>query len=106
MTYKLVSYEYFMDDLKDWELELLIDNISWSTKNDWEQTRMIMYASLVPHVKKGTIKEASDILPLPTDSNGKFANNNHDYEVSNEQIEILKQRSAHLEKILNNKHNG
>ena len=93
-----------MNDLKDWELELLLDNISWSTKNEWEQTRMIMYASLMPHMKKGSIKDATDILPLPTDQ--KFSTekyNTHDYNISNEQIDRLKRKSERLEKIFKEK---
>ena len=106
MTYKLVSYEYFMDDLKDWELGVLIDNISWSTKNEWEQARMIMYASLMPYMKKSSIKDVTDILPLPTDRDSKVnisKYQDHDYNVSNEQIDRLKQKASQLEKIFKEK---
>lgn len=92
-----------MNDLKDWELELLLDNINWSTKNEWEQTRMIMYASLMPHMKKGSIKDATDILPLPTDQKFSTEKYTHDYNISNEQIDRLKRKSERLEKIFKEK---
>ena len=89
-----------MDDLKDWEIALLIENISWATKNDWEQTRLIMYSALMPHIKKGKVKNASDILPLSTDEKFSLEKyKSHDYEVSNEQLSRLKQKAEKLEKI-------
>ena len=54
-----------MDDLRDWEIGLLIENISWATKNDWEQTRLIMYSALMPYMKKGVKKDAKGIIEIP-----------------------------------------
>ena len=56
-----------MDELQDYEIELLMSNIHYSYKNEWEMTRMIMYSEMLPYMKKGSDKKPKDILSLPTD---------------------------------------
>ena len=82
----MISYEYFMDDLRDWELDLLMTNIDYSHKHEWEMTRLQMYSSMIPYMKRGSSKTPKDILPLPTDDDY----DDHEIEITNQQIEHLK----------------
>lgn len=81
-----------MDELQDYEIELLMSNIHYSYKNEWEMTRMIMYSEMLPYMKKGSDKKPKDILSLPTDDDYE----EHDYDISNDQIERLKNVSEHI----------
>jgi hypothetical protein len=95
-----------MDDLKDWELELLIDNSIWSNKVSWEQTRMVMYSAVLPYMKKGLNKTAKDLLPLPTDDTGYKFKTEHDIEVTDAQLEKLRQHAQHLEQFFKKNNNN
>jgi len=34
-------------------------------RQSWEQSRLISYFALAPHVKKGTVRKPQDLLPFP-----------------------------------------
>ena len=92
---KLISYEYFMDELKDYELELLLEAHDECDKASWEQTRLLMYSFLAPYQKKGSNTRPVDVLPLPWD--GKHQDlEEHNTEITNQQIEILRAKSEAL----------
>lgn len=42
-----------------------IDRLS---REGWEQTRMIMYSTLLPHQKKHSKLSLTDVMPLPWDN--------------------------------------
>ena len=92
---KLISYEYFMDELKDYELELLLEAHDECDKASWEQTRLLMYSFLAPYQKKGSNTRPVDVLPLPWD--GKHQDlEEHNTEIANQQIEMLRAKSEAL----------
>lgn len=64
--YKIVPYTYFMDEMQEYEIPILLDNLSISQKNNWIQTRYIMWSNLKPYLKKKSAKP-EDIFPLPWD---------------------------------------
>lgn len=66
VEHKVISYDYFMDRLQEYEVHLLIDYLPWCNKVDWEQTRMILWGVLSPYLKQK--KTPDKILPLPTDN--------------------------------------
>lgn len=66
VEHKVISYDYFMDRLQEYEVHLLIDYLPWCNKIDWEQTRMILWGVLSPYLKNK--KSPKDILPLETDN--------------------------------------
>lgn len=94
-TDKLVSYEYFMDELKDYELELLIEGHDNANKISWEQTRMLMYSILAPYQKKGKNIKTTDILSFPWDNEPTHTG---DIEISNEQVDFMKRRIGAMQK--------
>jgi len=59
-----------MDELQDYELDLLCDNIGWSYKNEWEMARLNSYCSLSAFGKPK--KSIDKFFPLPTDKNDTY----------------------------------
>ena len=92
--YKVVSVEYFLDQMQHYEIEDCIENIKYSNKESWEQTRFQVYANAQMNTKK-TLKP-TDILKLPWDDE---TGDGKEQEISKEEIERLRKRSEQI--ILN-----
>lgn len=90
---KIIDYEYFMDEMTEWEIELCMKNMHFASKNEWEQTRMIMYTNLSPYFKRGQSKSPAELFPLSTDSEKEEKHTS----VSNEEIERLQAYGHDLE---------
>lgn len=91
---KIIDYEYFMDNMTEYEIELCMKNMHFASKNDWEQTRMMMWASISPYLKKGQSKSPAELLPLATDEEEQ---EQHDTDVSNEEFERLQEYAKGVE---------
>lgn len=65
IDYKVIEYEYFMDECQEYEIQLLSEMIPWSTHQEMEQTRMIMYTVCSPYMKHK--KKITEFFPLYTD---------------------------------------
>lgn len=63
---KIISYEYFMFQLQDFEIQDLIKYLPFAAKTSYEQTRLLLWGVLSPYMK--VKKKASEILPLATDT--------------------------------------
>ena len=94
--YKLISYEYFNDQMSFYEVNDLMEGIDYADRVSWEQTRVLGYLSMAPHCKKLDMKK---ILPFKWDEDD---NNTSQEEkvtsISNEDIEKLKLESEKYEK--------
>lgn len=55
-----------MDEMQDYEIPILIENLSVSQKSNWIQTRYLMWSSLKPYLKKKSMTPA-ELFPLPWD---------------------------------------
>ena len=97
IQFHVISYEYFCDCLQDYELAWLLQNMNYAYKEEWEQTRYKLYYSIAPYTKNKT-KSIQEFFPLPTDKDIK---EEHDYEISNKQIESLKEKAKRIEAIFN-----
>ena len=65
---KLVTHEYFLDELSDYELQLLGENLIYASQTDWEIARLQMFVAMQPYMKKGMGKKTpQDFLPMPFD---------------------------------------
>jgi hypothetical protein len=67
--YKACSIDYFLDEMKSYELSIILENLNYCLRNDWEMTREIMWASLSPFSKKSI--KATDVMELPWDGKNK-----------------------------------
>lgn len=79
-----------MDNMTEYEIELCMKNMHFAQKNEWEQTRMIMYTNLSPYMKRGQSKTPQDLFPLATDEEQQTT-------VTEEEIEQLQQYANDLE---------
>ena len=91
----VISYEYFCDKLQDWELLWLLQNMNYAYKNEWEQTRYLLYFSIAPYTKT-RYNSIQEFFPLSTDKNQK---EEHNTEITNDEIEQLKKKSKQIEKM-------
>ena len=65
IDYKVIGYEYFMDECQEYEIQLLSEMLPWSTHQEMEQTRMLMYSICAPYMKHK--KKLTEFFPLETD---------------------------------------
>ena len=93
----IISYEYFCDKLQDWELLWLLQNMNYAYKNEWEQTRYILYFSIAPYTKT-RYNSIQEFFPLSTDKNQK---EEHNTEITNDEIARLKKKAQAMEAMLN-----
>lgn len=96
-----------MDNTYEYELTTIIKCLPYSVQQQWEQTRMIMWASLTPYTKKGKKLLPEDLFTLPSEQNKCTYDDVERHVITDEQIEQLKQQSNKflatydLDKILN-----
>lgn len=93
----IISYDYFCDKLQDWELLWLLQNMNYAYKNEWEQTRYQLYYSIAPYTKT-RYNSIQEFFPLSTDKNQK---EEHNIEITNDEIARLKKKAQAMEAILN-----
>ena len=93
----IISYDYFCDKLQDWELLWLLQNMNYAYKNEWEQTRYILYFSIAPYTKT-RYNSIQEFFPLSTDKEQK---EEHNIEITNDEIARLKKKAKAMEAMLN-----
>ena len=93
----IISYDYFCDKLQDWELLWLLQNMNYAYKNEWEQTRYLLYFSIAPYTKT-RYNSIQEFFPLSTDKNQK---EEHNTEITNDEIARLKKKAQAMEAMLN-----
>lgn len=93
IQFHVVSYEYFCDQLQDYELTWMLQNMNYAYKEEWEQTRYNLYYTIAPYTKNKS-KSIQDFFPLPTD---KEIKEEHNTEITNDEIESLKQKAKIIE---------
>lgn len=93
----IISYDYFCDKLQDWELLWLLQNMNYAYKNEWEQTRYLLYFSIAPYTKT-RYNSIQEFFPLSTDKKQK---EEHNTEITNDEIARLKKKAQAMEAMLN-----
>ena len=93
----VISYEYFCDGLQDYELSWLLYNMNYAYKNEWEQTRYLLYFFIAPYTKE-RYNSIQEFFPLSTDKKQK---EDHNTEITNDEIAILKKKAEAMEAMLN-----
>lgn len=85
-------------------MQLLADSLNFALKEEWNMTRWIVYSVLQPYLKK-TEKQKSmeQLFPLPFDGDYEDL---RDIEVSNEQIETMREHARLVQEKLFKKNNG
>lgn len=95
-AYKVVSIQYFMDEMQEYEVATVIDNIPYLDINEWEQTRQMIYVYAQSMSRKQL--KPTDILSFKWDRDHK----EHNTEISNSDIERLRSYAKKIEQQLQN----
>lgn len=90
--------EYFMSDLQNFEVELLYENLKYTDRPSWEQTRLLAFILAQVNSKKKL--EMTDIMSFPWDTPEDI----HDIEMTNEQRDRLREKAKAFEKLLKEQH--
>lgn len=88
-----LSYNSFcLLTLSEWEAVAreISDEQDVSLRNQWEQTRQLIYAALVPHLREGTTVRA--LVPLPWDEEGTESKPIASTPPTQEEIQAMLQR--------------
>ena len=96
MEYKACTTQYFLDEMKSYELSIILNNLNCCVKNDWEMCRQIMYSNLTPY-SKNKIKP-SDVLTLPWDNKGQ--NKKREVKVTEELVKEMTRNAEANKKAL------
>lgn len=80
-----------MDKMKDYEVYLLLDNIQYSEKNDWERSRFESY--VVAQVNNKKKIKPTDLIKFSWDNEH---NDKASTEISTQDIERLKKKSEEI----------
>ncbi len=80
-----MDIEYFLDKLQWYEVNSYLSNIKYLDSNSWEQTRLLLYAVSSIFSKKHL--KLQDCLKFP------WEQEEHNTEISNEDIERLKKQA-------------
>ncbi len=94
IQYKVIDYQYFMDELQYYELTYLLENCQFSYKDEWEQTRYLMLCATAPYSKE-KYDSMEDYFRLPTDPK---KTETHKTDISNDEIKKMREMSAYFEK--------
>jgi len=78
-----------MDNMELWETYPIIDNLSYTDVNQWEQTRLLM--SMLGNMFSKKKLKSTDIIEFPWDRGLK-----KDTSISNEEIDRLKQKAEYI----------
>lgn len=80
-----------MDKMKDYEVSLLLDNIQYSEKNDWERSRFESYVVAQINSKKKI--KPTDLVKFSWDNE---QSDKPSTEISTQDIERLKKKSEEI----------
>lgn len=100
VQYKLVTIDYFMDKMEDWEMIELFNSLQYADSNSWEQTRFISYLIAQTNSKKKL--NIYDIMKFPWEE----TQNSHNIEISNNDVSRLKSMANNYIKYIQNTNNG
>lgn len=92
--YRVVTPQYFMDEMQDYEVNPYMENLRFLDVNGWEQARFLGYCGVQVYSKKKLSPQ--DLLSF------SWEEEEHETEITDEQVARLQAKAAHYEKLLNN----
>ena len=94
----IISYDYFCDKLQDWELLWLLQNMNYAYKNEWQMVRYQLYYTIARYTKT-RYNSIEEFFPLSTDKTDN--KEEHNTEITNDEIARLKKKAQAMEAMLN-----
>ena len=97
--FKVASLDYFLDEMQEYEISMIFDNLKYLDRNSWEQTRFQIYANAQMNTRKH-LKE-TDIMKLPWDN----GDTDGETEITTVDVNRLQEKSQRIIQSLN-RNNG
>lgn len=85
-----------MDEMEEYELYEIIDNLQYLDRNDWERTRLSIYSNVQMNTKKKL--NPKEILTFPWEN--EHVNEKVNIEITNDEIQRLRDKSKAIGKII------
>lgn len=99
VQYGIVSFDYFLDKMKPYELVIICDSLHLRTKDSWEQSRMIAY--IIAQVNSKKHLKPTDIITFGWEKQNKDTKKNSAITV--DEVEQIKKVALEREKLLKEK---
>ena len=93
--FRVISYEYFCDNLQPYELAVLIDGLPYLDRNTWEQTRVKVFSTASMFSKQKP--RLTDIMQFAWDE--EKANTELPKEITETEINDLRQQAKQFERF-------
>jgi len=91
-----------MDKMQLYELQILLENIGYTYKQEWDASRLIAYCALSSF---GTPKKSFDkFFPLPIDKTNTYEV--RDFEVNFDDIKKIEEKMKNIQDIINKNGNA
>lgn len=97
--FKCCTIPYFFDEMEEYEVQSIIENLEYYERPEWERTRFIAYCNLQ---KSSTKKiKPTDLITFPWEKESDDTDQiNGNSELSNEDIKRLKERAKIISQTL------
>jgi len=86
--------------MQDYEIAIIGENIPYNDRQGWEQTRFLAFANVQKSVKKKL--SATDLITFPWENEGTTEENKEDTNITNNEIERLKEKANLISKLIQN----
>lgn len=97
LEYRVVSLDYYLDKMRDYELNLILANINYIDRASWEQTRLLGYINAQTQSTKRL--DFNDICTFPWERETQETETEEETE---EQLQALRTKAKQLEQHINN----
>lgn len=89
--FRVVSVEYFMDEMTEWEINDIIDNLPYLDRNMWEACRLSAWITIQANSRDEVAMQ--DVLKFKWDD---ASVSTKEIEISNEDIERLREKAKQI----------
>lgn len=89
--FRVVSVEYFMDTMTEWEINDIIDNLPYLDRNMWEACRLSAWITIQANSRDEVAMQ--DVLKFKWDD---ASVSTKEIEISNEDIERLREKAKQI----------
>jgi len=92
VQYKLVTIQYFMDEMQEYEVHELYNALAYANSNEWEMTRWLLYAIIQTNSRKKI--KIEDVIKFPWDKGYEY--NKLEKEISTDDVNRLRAKSKEI----------
>lgn len=98
--YRCVTIPYFFDEMEEYEVQSIIENLEYYERPEWERTRFLAYCNLQKSSTK-KINPKNDLITFPWEKESDNTEEiNTNSELSKADIQRLKEQSKIISQTL------